>query len=240
MNNTGQTNELSSKSFRGIPVAIEWHDDGSATLSKEFVEQIRETGDVSLLCPPPSGEIYFLNDPTSQTGRAHTHRLPYIPRELRLNDGRGKIVTAICSECGQEFVHVTPPIEPTDKSVSDLKSNPVNIDGVKKVDDWIDKITEGLVTWATEFYREELERDANNTGVRFYPIVSPNRKSVPLKRAKLAIQSQVDEATKQAYELLRWKYKELNGQTVDYKFAEAYNILMDQLTTQSKSKEAEQ
>lgn len=31
-------------------------------------------------------------------------------------------------------------------------------------------------------------------------------------------------------ELLRWKYKELNAQSIDYKFLEAYNILTDELS----------
>ena len=30
-------------------------------------------------------------------------------------------------------------------------------------------------------------------------------------------------------ELLRWKYKELNDQTIDFKFLDAYNILYEEL-----------
>lgn len=50
-----------AKSFKGIPIAIEWHADGSVTLSKEVASEIRETGDTSLLIPPPPGMIYMLN-----------------------------------------------------------------------------------------------------------------------------------------------------------------------------------
>lgn len=36
------------------------------------------------------------------------------------------------------------------------------------------------------------------------------------------------EATLKAYDLLFWKYKELNGQSVDRKFAEAYGALTEE------------
>lgn len=54
------------------------------------------------------------------------------------------------------------------------------------------------------------------------------------RKAKAAIQAHVDEVVREAYDLLYWKYKELNGQSLDNKFVEAYNILMDEATTQYK------
>lgn len=56
-------------------------------------------------------EFVKMSQPTHPVDKAHIHKLPYIPRELRLNEGKGKMVTAICAECGQEFIHTTPPIE---------------------------------------------------------------------------------------------------------------------------------
>lgn len=52
-----------AKNFKGVPIAIEWHSDGSVTLCKEIVKHIRATGDVSYLIPPPPGQIIFTNEP---------------------------------------------------------------------------------------------------------------------------------------------------------------------------------
>jgi hypothetical protein len=54
-------NGYQAKSFKGIPVAIEWHADGSVTICKELAEFIRKTGDTSWLIPPPPNTMYFLN-----------------------------------------------------------------------------------------------------------------------------------------------------------------------------------
>lgn len=58
---TKQPEGYKAKSFKGIPIAIEWHNDGSVTLAKEVVEQIRATGNTSLLIPPPPGTMYLMN-----------------------------------------------------------------------------------------------------------------------------------------------------------------------------------
>lgn len=52
---------LRAKSFKGVPIAIEWHADGSVTICKELAETIRKTGDTSWLIKPPSNTMYFLN-----------------------------------------------------------------------------------------------------------------------------------------------------------------------------------
>lgn len=52
---------LRAKSFKGIPIAIEWHADGSVTICKELAETIRKTGDTSWLIAPPPNTVYFLN-----------------------------------------------------------------------------------------------------------------------------------------------------------------------------------
>ena len=44
----------------------------------------------------------------------HKHRLPYVPEALRKNEGKGKMVSAICIDCGEQFVHTTPPVELVD------------------------------------------------------------------------------------------------------------------------------
>lgn len=41
--------------------------------------------------------------------------------------------------------------------------------------------------------------------------------------------SEIEKAKVEAYDLLFWKYKELNGQTVDRKFVEAYNALTEEI-----------
>lgn len=41
--------------------------------------------------------------------------------------------------------------------------------------------------------------------------------------------SEIEKAKFEAYNLLFWKYKELNGQTVDRKFVEAYNALTEEI-----------
>ena len=48
-----------------------------------------------------------------------------------------------------------------------------------------------------------------------------------IETAKQQIQALITEATVDAYELLRWKYKELNHQTISKEFLEAYNTLME-------------
>lgn len=47
--------------------------------------------------------------------------------------------------------------------------------------------------------------------------------------------SEIEKAKVEAYDLLFWKYKELNGQTVDRKFVEAYNALTEE-TLQEEQK----
>lgn len=49
-----------TKNFKGVPIAIEWHADGSVTLAKEVVEHIRKSGDTSYLIPPPPGTIHMM------------------------------------------------------------------------------------------------------------------------------------------------------------------------------------
>jgi hypothetical protein len=51
-----------AQSFKGIPIAIEWHADGSVTICKELVEHIRNTGDTAYLIPPPPGTVHVLDD----------------------------------------------------------------------------------------------------------------------------------------------------------------------------------
>jgi hypothetical protein len=51
-----------------------------------------------------------------------------------------------------------------------------------------------------------------------------------VSKLQLLFSAEVEKATKDAYYLLYWKYKELNGQSVDVKFAEAYGILTEELT----------
>lgn len=48
----------------------------------------------------------------------------------------------------------------------------------------LDAITEGLVHWATMFYREELEKQAAHTGIPFTTIVHSDTKQIPLSKAK--------------------------------------------------------
>jgi len=49
-----------------------------------------------------------------------------------------------------------------------------------------------------------------------------------IKLVEQQIQALITEATVDAYELLRWKYKELNHQTISKEFLEAYNTLMEE------------
>jgi hypothetical protein len=51
------------------------------------------------------------------------------------------------------------------------------------------------------------------------------------------VEKAVVEATRNAYDLLYWKYKEINGQSVDVKFVEAYNALMDETAATNPNKE---
>ena len=51
-----------AKSFKGIPIAIEWHSDGSVTICKELVESIRKTNDTSWLITPLPNTMLFLNN----------------------------------------------------------------------------------------------------------------------------------------------------------------------------------
>ncbi len=60
-----------AKSFKGVPIAIEWHSDGSVTLCKEIVEHIRVSGDISHLMPPPPGTIIFGPLPERRKGELH-------------------------------------------------------------------------------------------------------------------------------------------------------------------------
>lgn len=62
-----------------------------------------------------------------------------------------------------------------------------------------------------------------------------DRPVIYLDQAKAAITSliveEVEKATNDAYDLLFWKYKEMNHQSVDRVFAEAYGILKEELAT---------
>lgn len=41
----------------------------------------------------------------------HQHRLPYIPKSLEFNDGKGLMVTVECPDCGEQFVYQRPPVK---------------------------------------------------------------------------------------------------------------------------------
>lgn len=49
--NPSPSEGLKAISFKGVPIAIEWHSDGSVTLCKEVVEAIKG-GDLSFLHKP--------------------------------------------------------------------------------------------------------------------------------------------------------------------------------------------
>lgn len=53
---------FTAKSFKGIPIAIEWHPDGSVTICKELIDHIRATGDTSWLIQPPNAVYMLSND----------------------------------------------------------------------------------------------------------------------------------------------------------------------------------
>lgn len=64
------TDGFKAKSFKGIPIAIEHHADGSVTICKEIRDDIRNSAYVpqwikDLMCPPPNGVMYF----TSEIGK---------------------------------------------------------------------------------------------------------------------------------------------------------------------------
>lgn len=58
-------NGYSAKTFQGVPIALEWHPDGSVTLCKEFVEDLLRSDNLvyikAQLTPPAPGMVYFLN-----------------------------------------------------------------------------------------------------------------------------------------------------------------------------------
>lgn len=75
-------------------------------------------------------------------------------------------------------------------------------------------ITEGLVKWATDFYEEELKRDAENTGIPFSPIVSNLNESIPLTKAQQALLAWRN-AYAEKLKVGKWDYERLKKQEQD-------------------------
>lgn len=93
-----------------------------------------------------------------------------------------------------------------------MTDTPTNPDG--ELDDILELFRPAISTWISEkVSQEEGDRVMNEA------------KTALLAWRDAYTKRKVAEATQEAYELLYWKYKELNHQTVDMKFVEAYNTL---------------